>query len=72
MQPWGIIGSEVRRLPARYLRRDFAVEKNGARWLMSAGMDFLSYLYLNGQKISDDVFRQGVFGNVEIVSYYSG
>jgi alpha-L-rhamnosidase len=55
MQPWGTIGSENRRLPARYLRREFTVEKKVRRataYICGLG---LFELYLNGQKMSDDV-----------------
>jgi alpha-L-rhamnosidase len=55
MQSWGIIQSGDRRLPARYLRREFAVEKKVRRatvYLCGLG---LSELYLNGQKVGADV-----------------
>jgi alpha-L-rhamnosidase len=54
-QPWGIIGSNDRRLAARYLRREFAVAKKVRRataYICGLG---LSELYVNGHKIGDDV-----------------
>ena len=53
--PWGIIENKDRRLPARYLRREFAVEKKvrcATAYVCGLG---LFELYLNGRKISDDV-----------------
>jgi len=54
MQPWGTIGDEDRRLPARYLRHEFAVEKKVRRaTAYVCGLGFFN-LYLNGEKVSDD------------------
>jgi alpha-L-rhamnosidase len=56
MPPWGNPRSaESRRLPARYLRKDFAVEKKIARATVSFSGLGLSELYLNGKKIGDAV-----------------
>ena len=55
MQPWGIIGNEDRRLPARYLRREFIVGKKVRRATAYVCGLGLFELYLNGRKISDDV-----------------
>src|SRR5665213_339667 len=55
MQPWGSIGNEDRRLPARYLRREFTVEKKVRRATAYVCGLGLFELYLNGQKMSDDV-----------------
>ncbi len=55
MQPWGIIGNEDRRLPARYLRREFIVEKKVRRATAYVCGLGLFELYLNGQKMSEDV-----------------
>jgi alpha-L-rhamnosidase len=54
-QLWGIIENEDRRLPARYLRRKFAVEKKVRRATAYVCGLGLFELYLNGQKVSDDV-----------------
>jgi alpha-L-rhamnosidase len=55
MQPWGNIGSEDRRLPARYLRREFTVEKKVRRATAYVCGLGLFELYLNGLKVSNDV-----------------
>lgn len=55
MQPWGGPANEDRRLPARYLRREFAVGKkirSATAYVCGLG---LFELYLNGRKVSDDV-----------------
>ena len=54
--PWGKLSSEsTRRLPARYLCREFAVEKKIARaTAYVCGLGFFD-LFLNGTKVSDDV-----------------
>src|ERR1035437_9391736 len=56
MEPWGNPRSaESRRLAARYLRKDFAVEKKISRATVSFCGLGLSELYLNGKKIGDSV-----------------
>ena len=56
MEPWGNPRSaESRRLAARYLRKDFAVEKTISRALVSFSGLGLSELYVNGNKIGDAV-----------------
>ena len=55
MQPWGIIGNEDRRLSARYLRREFTVEKKIRRATAYVCGLGLFELCLNGRKVSDDV-----------------
>ncbi|HWD93746.1 MAG TPA: glycoside hydrolase family 78 protein [Verrucomicrobiae bacterium] len=55
VQPWGAIGGNDRRLPARYLRREFTVEKKVRRATAYVCGLGLSELYLNGQKVGDDV-----------------
>jgi alpha-L-rhamnosidase len=56
MQPWGAPRTaESRRQPARYLRKDFSVEKKIARATVSFCGLGLSELYLNGQKVGDAV-----------------
>ncbi len=54
--PWGRLSSKSsRRLAARYLRREFAVEKKVARaTAYVCGLGFFD-LFLNGVRISDDV-----------------
>ena len=60
MGPWGNVGSEEgRRLPARYLRREFQVEKKVKRaTAYVCGLGFFE-LYLNGRHISDHVMDPG-------------
>lgn len=54
-QSWGIVSSQDRRLAARYLRREFSVEKKVRRATAYVCGLGLSELYLNGRKVSDDV-----------------
>jgi alpha-L-rhamnosidase len=56
MEPWGETRApEERRQPARYLRKDFAAEKNLAHASVSFCGLGLSELYLNGEKVGDAV-----------------
>jgi len=56
MEPWGHPrSSESRRQPARYLRKDFTVEKKIAHATVSFCGLGLSELYLNGKKVGDAV-----------------
>ena len=56
MAPWGNVSSaESRVLPARYLRKEFSVEKKIAHATVSFSGLGLSELYMNGQKIGDHV-----------------
>ena len=56
MKPWGKVGaSESRRQPARWLRKEFAVEKKIARATVSFSGLGWSELYLNGRKVGDHV-----------------
>ena len=56
MEPWGDVRSaETRELPARYLRKEFAVEKKIARATVSFSGLGLSELYVNGKKIGNHV-----------------
>lgn len=56
MQPWGETRTaEERRLPARWLRKEFDVEKKIKRATVSLSGLGLSELYLNGKKVGDDV-----------------
>ena len=57
MAPWGNIGVDARPLSARYLRREFAVEKKVVRaTAYVCGLGFFD-LYLNGKKVSDQVMN---------------
>ena len=56
MQPWGEVRSaEQRVLPARYLRKEFPVEKKIARATISFSGLGLSELYVNGSRIGNHV-----------------
>lgn len=61
MEPWGqVSGPEDRRLPARWLRKEFAVQKKVRRatvWMSGLGS---SELYLNGKKVGDQVLSPGL------------
>ena len=59
-QSWGIIQSDDRPLPARYLRREFSVGKKVRRATAYVCGLGLSELYLNGQKVSDDVLSPAI------------
>jgi alpha-L-rhamnosidase len=61
MGPWGNLGlEEQRRLPARYLRREFQVEKKVKRAIAYVcGLGFFE-LYLNGRHVSDHVMDPGL------------
>ena len=56
MEPWGDVRSaETRELPARNLRKEFAVEKKIAHATVSFSGLGLSELYVNGKKIDNHV-----------------
>ena len=56
MEPWGeTLTAESRRQPARWLRKEFAVEKKIQRATVSYSGLGLSELYLNGAKVGDEV-----------------
>ena len=60
MAPWGKVRtSEDRRLPARWLRKDFAVAKPIRRATVSLSGLGLSELYLNGAKVGNHVLSPG-------------
>ncbi|HEX7653696.1 MAG TPA: alpha-L-rhamnosidase N-terminal domain-containing protein, partial [Verrucomicrobiae bacterium] len=70
MAPWGRPRSaESRRQPARYLRKEFAVEKKIARATVSFCGLGLSELYLNGQKVGDAVLSPA-FSQYDKRAYY--
>ncbi|HTI98074.1 MAG TPA: family 78 glycoside hydrolase catalytic domain [Dongiaceae bacterium] len=59
-QTWGIIRSDDRPLPARYLRREFPVARKIRRataYICGLG---LSELYLNGHKVGDDALSPAI------------
>jgi alpha-L-rhamnosidase len=61
MQPWGEVRhAEDRRLPARYLRKEFAVEKDIRRATVSMSGLGVSELYINGERIGDAVLSPGM------------
>jgi alpha-L-rhamnosidase len=61
MAPWGkISGPEDRRLPARMLRREFAVEKKVQRATAYVCGLGLCEFYLNGKKVGDHVLSPGL------------
>jgi alpha-L-rhamnosidase len=56
MQPWGNVRhAEDRRLPARYVRKEFDVAKPVRRAVVSFSGLGVSELYLNGSKVGDAV-----------------
>ncbi len=61
MEPWGPVRtSESRRLPARWLRKEFVVDKGVRRatvYLSGLGQ---SELFLNGEKVGDHVLSPGL------------
>jgi len=69
MQSWGIIQSDDRPLPARYLRREFSVEKKVRRATAYVCGLGISELYLNGQKVSDDVLSPAI-ASYDIRAFY--
>ena len=61
MEPWGDVRApESRRLPARWLRKEFTSDKQVRRATVSYSGLGLSELYLNGKKVGDEVLSPGV------------
>jgi alpha-L-rhamnosidase len=61
MQPWGDVRhAEDRRLPARYLRKEFKVEKPIRRATVSLSGLGVSELFINGKRIGDAVLSPGL------------
>jgi len=61
MQPWGEVGQPAdRRLPARYLRKEFALDKRIKRATVHYSGLGVSELYLNGRKVGDSVLSPGL------------
>jgi len=59
-QPWGIIQSDDRPLPARYLRSEFSIKKKVRRATAYVCGLGLAELYVNGQKAGDDVLSPAI------------
>ena len=59
-QTWGNIQSDDRPLPARYLRREFSLSKKVRRATAYVCGLGLSELYLNGNKVSEDVLSPAI------------
>ncbi len=61
MKPWGDLGApEDRRLPARWLRREFSLHSPVRRAVLYASGLGLSEFYLNGRRIGDAVLSPGL------------
>jgi alpha-L-rhamnosidase len=61
IQPWGEISMpDDRRLPARYVRKEFAVKKPIARATIYCSGMGISELYVNGKRTDDDVLSPGL------------
>jgi alpha-L-rhamnosidase len=61
MEPWGeVAGPDDRRLPARWLRKEFTVPKKVRRAMAYISGLGLSELYVNGRKVSEDVLSPGL------------
>jgi len=61
VQPWGtLVATENRRLPARFLRKEFTSDKKVRRATVSYSGLGLSELYLNGEKVGDEVLSPGL------------
>jgi len=70
MAPWGEVAGPVdRRLPARMLRREFAVQKKVRRATVHMSGLGLSELYLNGRKVGDHVLSPGLTDYTKRVFY---
>jgi alpha-L-rhamnosidase len=70
MAPWGeISGPEDRRLPARMLRREFAVEKKVRRATAYVCGLGLSEFYLNSEKVGNDVLSPALTDYTKRASY---
>jgi len=61
MEPWGQVKSpEDRRLPARWLRKEFTAEKKVRRAMVYSSGLGLSELYVNGRKAGNEVLSPGL------------
>jgi alpha-L-rhamnosidase len=69
MQPWGLVGVEGKPLPARYVRREFKVDKPISRaTAYVCGLGFFN-LSVNGNRISDDMMDPAL-SDYNKVCYY--
>ena len=69
MNPWRKVGSESNSLPARYLRREFRVEKRVARaTAYVCGLGFFDF-YLNGRKVSDHIMDPALSDYAKVAYY---
>lgn len=70
MEPWGNVRTaEDRRLPARWLRKEFALDKDVSRAVVYYSGLGLSELYLNGSKVSDRVLSPALTDYTKRVFY---
>ncbi|HEY3761682.1 MAG TPA: family 78 glycoside hydrolase catalytic domain [Verrucomicrobiae bacterium] len=70
MEPWGNVHiSESRVQPARYLRKEFSVQKQIARATVSFSGLGLSELYLNGAKVGNAVLSPA-FAQYNVRAFY--
>ena len=70
MKPWGeVAGPEDRRLPARWLRKEFSLDRKVRRATACFAGLGLSELYVNGQKVSDDVLSPALSDYTKRVFY---
>ena len=68
--PWGkIAGPEDRRLPARWLRKEFQIARPVRRATVSYSGLGLSELYINGSKVGDEVLSPGLTDYTKRVLY---
>ena len=65
----GVDSSESRRVPARWLRRDFTLKANVRRAVVYLAGLGLSELYCNGEKIGDDVLSPALSDYTKRVYY---
>jgi len=70
MEPWGeTSGPEDRRLPARWLRKEFHIGRTVRRATVSYSGLGLSELYINGKKVGDEVLSPGLTDYTKRVFY---
>ncbi|MFA6173645.1 MAG: family 78 glycoside hydrolase catalytic domain, partial [Kiritimatiellales bacterium] len=70
IEPWGkIYGPEDRRLPARWLRKEFQIARPVRRATVSYSGLGLSELYINGSRAGDEVLSPGLTDYTKRVFY---
>ncbi|MGH9666128.1 MAG: alpha-L-rhamnosidase N-terminal domain-containing protein, partial [Bryobacteraceae bacterium] len=70
MEPWGEIGfRENRRLPARMLRKEFAIDRKVKRATVYGSGLGLFELHVNGRKVGDEVLAPGLTDYDKRVQY---